>query len=491
VLRKIIDSPWLYFSLAGVLLVAMVMLQIEWVVPDAYKGEVEDLRTMRERDHVNVVFIVIDTLRADRLHAWGYPRESSPELDALAARGVRFARVEAQSSWTKASMASMWTGMYPQQTGILRFSHAVPDEALLPAEIFQQAGYRTAGIWRNGWVANNFGFGQGFDLYYRPSKNRPVQQVRRSNPSAHALQGTDFDSTESAIEFLSGIGREPFLLYVHYMDVHQYLYADTSPDFGGSLSDIYDSSIHWTDRNIGAIVETLRNLALIDDTMIVIASDHGEAFFEHGREGHARDLYNEVQHVPLIIAPPFALEPSLVVEERVANVDIWPTILDLVGLPPLPEAQGRSLVPLMLAAGGAGEVPEDLLGRPLFAQVDRTWGRQGREPDPMVSVVRDEFRMLRPSLQPKRIELYDHSRDPREKANLAGKRAMVSSQLGTEIDSMLALPSAWAETPEIEIDEMRRAQLRALGYSLPAPDAGRPNPGGAAAPGPDAKAVGP
>ncbi|MBW2698118.1 MAG: sulfatase-like hydrolase/transferase, partial [Deltaproteobacteria bacterium] len=196
-LRRIIDSPWFYFSLAGVLLVLMVVLQFDRVASEASEGSAHDLRTMADRDHVNVVFIVIDTLRADRVHAWGYARETSPHIDALAQRGVRFANVEAQSSWTKASMASLWTGMYPQRTGVLSFSHAIPPEALLPAEIFQEAGYRTAGIWRNRWVANNFGFAQGFDLYYRPSKNRPVKQVRRHHPSAHPLQGTDLDATES------------------------------------------------------------------------------------------------------------------------------------------------------------------------------------------------------------------------------------------------------------------------------------------------------
>jgi arylsulfatase A-like enzyme len=468
VLRKIIDSPWLYFSLAGVLLVLMVVLQFDRVASEASEGSAHDLRTMADRDHVNVVFIVIDTLRADRVHAWGYARETSPHIDALAQRGVRFANVEAQSSWTKASMASLWTAMYPQRTGVLSFSHAIPPEAMLPAEIFQEAGYRTAGIWRNGWVANNFGFDQGFDLYYRPMKNRPVKQVRRHNPSAHPLQGTDLDATESALEFIVGVGDDPFLLYIHYMDVHQYLYASTSPEYGSSFSDIYDSAIHWTDRNIGSVVDGLRNRGLLDDTMIVIATDHGEAFFEHGREGHARDLYREVQHVPLIIAPPFTLRPGLVVEERVANVDIWPTILDLIGLPPLTGAQGRSLVPLMLAAGGIGEVPGDLRGRPLFAQIDRSWGRQGVDSNPMISVVRDDYRMLHQTLRPMQRELYDHSVDPNEQANLASTRDEVEKSLQAEIDALLLMSPEWGAAPEIEIDEMHRAQLRALGYSLPA-----------------------
>lgn len=469
-LRKLLNSPWLYFGLAAVLLAAGVLSQFRRVSVDAPPGGLDEALALRDQGQYNVVFILIDTLRADRLSSYGYRRHTSPNLDALAARGIRFANVESQSSWTKASMASMWTGLYPQRTGVMRFPHALPDEALLPAEVFRDAGYRTAGVWRNGWVANNFGFDQGFDLYYRPSKNRPVQNVRRHNPSAHALIGTDLDSTESAAEYVLGVGDDPFFLYVHYMDVHQYLYADTSPVFGTGFSDIYDSSIHWTDQNVGLLIEHLRNEGLLDKTWIIVASDHGEAFFEHGGEGHARNLYGEVQQVPLIIAPPLSLDPGVVVEQRVANVDIWPTVLELLGLPPLPSAEGRSLVPLIEAAGGLGEVPEEMVSRPVFAQLDRTWGRGTNKPDPMVSIVKNDFRMLHPLSQPNRIELYDKSVDPREQKNLIGRRKDVAEDLARELESFLEGGVAWGQTPEIEIDEMKAAQLRALGYVVPGPN---------------------
>ena len=150
-LRKLIDSPWIYFALAAVALLAAVLSQFERIAVDVPSGKVEDLSTLGDRSDLNVLFILIDTLRADRLSAYGYPRETTPNIDALAARGIRFANVESQSSWTKASMASLWTGIAPEQTGVLRFFHALPEEATLPAEVFQRAGFRTAGVWRNGW----------------------------------------------------------------------------------------------------------------------------------------------------------------------------------------------------------------------------------------------------------------------------------------------------------------------------------------------------
>ena len=232
--------------------------------------------------------------------------------------------------------------MYPERTGVQRFFHAMPDEAVMPAEIFKDAGYRTAGIWRNGWVANNFGFGQGFDLYVRPKRVRPARQVHSKNPGNHRIPGTDMDATLSATEFVTGAADEKFFLYIHYMDVHQYLYTDLSPNFGTSFSDFYDSSIFWTDYNIGRIMETLQNLRIIDRTLVVIVSDHGEAFFEHGMEGHARNLYKEVLATPWIIIPPVKLDPGVVFHRRVENVDIWPTLLDMVGLPQLPDEEGVS-----------------------------------------------------------------------------------------------------------------------------------------------------
>jgi hypothetical protein len=221
---------------------------------------------------------------------------------------------------------------------VTRFDHAIPETAKLPAEIFAEAGFRTAGIWRNGWVAPNFGFGQGFETYVRPVATNTAGRFERRAPSVTPIFGTDEDATRAAISFLESYGRERFFLYVHYMDVHQYAYDQRAADLARIVvSDGYDSAIHWVDRNVAALLRGLRDLGLAERTLIVIASDHGEAFMEHGSEGHARNLYREVTHVPLILALPFELERGLVVEPQVRNVDVWPTVLELVGLPPLPE----------------------------------------------------------------------------------------------------------------------------------------------------------
>jgi arylsulfatase len=470
-LRKILDSPWPYFVLAGVLLVAGVLSQIEFDRPKPPRQGPEALLDLRDRDDLNVVFIVVDTLRSDRLQPYGYHRATSPFLEELADRSIVFKHVESQSSWTKASMASLWLGMYPEHTGVQRFMHGIPPDATMPAELFKKKGYVTAGIWRNGWVANNFGFDQGFDLYYRPSRNRPVNAVRKHNPGVYRIPGTDLDATESAMEFILGNAHQRFFLYVHYMDVHQYLYADTSPDFGTGFPDIYDSAIHWTDRNIKLLMELLEDQGLLDRTLVVISADHGEAFWEHGMEGHARTLYRETQEVPWIIVPPFEID-RIDVEERVANIDVWPTIYDLVGIEGPEEMDGRSMVPLILASAGIDSPEADeLRSRTLFSQLDRAWGWTDKDPNPIVAAVHDNHRYVEFILKRDKGELFDRTEDPLERINIAGKEPEVEAELQGAIDLLLDSPKPdWGGAVEVELDEMKRNQLRALGYVIPAQD---------------------
>jgi arylsulfatase A-like enzyme len=448
--------------LGGLALVAGLVLSVDVRLPSRPERSIDALAELRNRDDLNVIFILVDTLRADHLGVYGYERDTSPFLDQMTASGVRFADVQCQSTWTKSSMASLWLGAYPARTGVLRLSHAIPEAATLPAEILSDAGFRTVGIWRNGWVANNFGFAQGFDVYYRPQPGRAALEVRRGNPSAHPLLGTDYDATEAALEFLRSYRNDRVFLYVHYMDVHQYLYDEQSGRFGTDYKDAYDNAIHWTDRNLGRLITAADELGLLERSIVVLASDHGEAFYEHGGEGHARNLYGEVTQTPLLLWLPFRLKQELVVESRVENVDIWPTLLDLLGLPALPGAQGRSLVPLMQAAArGEEPAPE----RPSYAQLDRTWGQVDARPLPLVSVIRGDLRLFHRPNAPRAAELYDLSSDPGERNNLARVRPEEVAQLRRQAETHLATPPPeWGAPEDRELDEMRLQQLRALGY---------------------------
>ncbi|MBW2293887.1 MAG: sulfatase [Deltaproteobacteria bacterium] len=414
-------------------------------------------------DDLNLLFVLIDTLRADRLSAYGYDRETSPNIDALAATGVRFAENLSQSSWTKCSMASLWTGSYPARTGVTRAPHALSDDVRMPAEILKDAGFRTYAIWRNGWIRPAFGFSQGFEVYHSPRASPVPASVRRERPSA-SIVGTDQDTVLSALEFLRSHGNERWFLYLHLMDVHQYVYDEDSALFGTTYSDIYDNSIRWTDRVLGSLVDQLDARGLREKTLIVLAGDHGEAFGEHGREGHARDVYGEVTTTPLIVSLPFRLESGVVVETPSENVDIWPTLLDLLGLPSLDDADGRSRRPEILAA--ARGLPAPAHAGPRFAHLDQSWGQSGRQPRPMVSVSEGSYRLFRrEGAAPP--ELFDHSTDPYEQVDLAADRPELLARLTQLAEDYLAqAPADWSGGANVEIDPQELEQLRALGYQV-------------------------
>lgn len=473
-LRRLLDAPTTWFVLAALGLAALLVTQVEIDLPPRATGGADELAALPERDDLSIVFVVIDTLRADRLHAYGYERETSPTLDYLAGTGIRFERTLAQSSWTKTSMASLWTSTWPRRHGVLRYDDALPDEVRMPAEVLRDAGFRTAGLWRNGWVAPNFGFEQGFATYLRPVPGATPERFQRKAPWAPRLQGTDEDLTEAAREFLRSFGGERFFLYLHYMDVHQYAYDEASARFGTAYSDTYDNAIHWVDRNVAALLQELADLDLWQRTIVVVTSDHGEGFREHGLEGHARTLYWEVVDVPWILALPFAIEPGVVVEEPVANVDVWPTLFALLGLEGPAGVDGRSALPAILAAarGEASPGPP----RPLFAALDRSWGQPSRSPSPFVRLALGPWRRIEPIREPGsepgpelRPMLFDARSDPRELRDLAGAADFA---MPPETDAALARHLAehtppWGAPPRvIELDELELNQLRALGYEI-------------------------
>jgi arylsulfatase len=428
-------------------------------------GSADDIARLRERTDLNVLFVLIDTLRADRLSSYGYHRETSPELDRHASTGVRFTRHLAQSSWTKCSMASLWTGMYPARNGITRYDDVIPGEARLPAETLKEAGFQTVGLYRNGWVAPTFGFDQGFDVYTRPVARPPPPSVRLENPTISA-RGTDEDAIAAAIEFLRVNGDERWFLYLHLMDVHEYLYDEGTALFGGSYADIYDNSIRWVDRVIGVLLAHLAERGHFDDTLVVISSDHGEAFRERGYEGHARKVFRETTEVPFFLAFPFRLEPGVVVDVRTRNVDVWPTVLDLIGLEPPPGIDGRSLVPEILASA-RGEAPPGA-ERTGIAHIDQHWGQRNRRPSPTVAVTEAALRYVRMEEPGGRVEqLFDASLDPAELANRAADDPAALERLRAMADEYLETSAPWGPAPTREIDEMELNQLRALGYAIP------------------------
>lgn len=466
--KRLIDKrwPWLAAAFALVLVFLYPFVDTSNGVEDRRPvGGVEDIARLAERDDVNILFILIDTLRADRLSSYGYARDTSPNLDRWVTSGVRFAHQLSQSSWTKSSMASIFTATYPVGTAVTRFDDILPEGAHLAAETLTAAGFRTAGIYRNGWVAPTFGFGRGFELYSRPLARQIPMAVRVEKPTL-GHKGTDEDVVEAALEFLRVHGDTRWFLYLHMMDLHEYIYDEESALFDGSYSGIYDNSIRWVDGTLGILMDHLSARGQLAHTIVAIVSDHGEAFRERGIEGHARSLYRETTEVPFLLFLPFRLEKGVVVQSRTQNIDIWPTLFELVGVEAPSPIDGRSLLPDILASA-RGDAPPDAR-RTALATLDQTWGQREREPFAAVAVVDGPLRYVRGRAGSEVIEhLFDATDDPGELDDLSERRSEELARLRKIADEHLATGPRWGEAPVREISELELGQLKALGYALP------------------------
>ncbi len=429
-------------------------------------GDAADIEVLRERDDLNVLFILIDTLRAERLSAYGYERETSPFIRHLVESGVRFDRHLAQSSWTKSSMASLWTGLYPGRTGVTRYDDVIPQEATMASERLRDAGFLTVGIYRNGWVAPTFGFDQGFEVYQRPSAPPRPPEVMRDNPTL--MDGnTDEDIILSALEFLRVNGHARWFLYLHLMDLHEYVYDEASAKFGSDYSANYDNSLLWTDRTLEILMEHLADMGLVENTLIVMTSDHGEAFLERGFEGHARRVFRETTEVPFIVSFPFKLDPGVSIEQRSRNVDVWPTILDLVGAAPMENVDGRSFAPDILAAVRGEPAPVD--DAFAVADLDQHWARRSQEPLRTVAISRGPHRYVRIEVEDSDVPqeaLFDARDDPDEWLDRSEEDADTLRRLRAEADAYEAMQPSWGEAPTRELGELELNLLRALGYQV-------------------------
>ncbi len=459
---------WIYalIALAGVALYLYSAIEIQ---PDPIRarppGSVEDIVALPDRTDMNILFLLIDTLRANRMSAYGYERDTTPFFEKLAQTGIRFDRHTAQSSWTKTSMASLWSGLSALRAGVTKFDHTLSDAIRMPAEILSEAGFKTVGVYRNGWVEGYFGFDQGFEKYYQPMGSVLDPRVQQMRPNASS-RGTDENVIADAVEFLRIHGHTSrWFLYLHLMDLHEYTYDAESAIFGNSMADLYDNSLRRTDWVISNLYDHLAVSGLLDKTMLVVLADHGEAFGERGFEGHARSVFPETTETPLIISLPFSLTPGVVVTDRTNNIDVWPTLLDLIGLPDQGEVDGRSRRDEILAAA-RGELSPSREGEYSIAFLDENWGKPRSKRRAAISVLDGEYRYVAgTNVAGRDFEVLLSSEDG-EHANQIEAQPEIGERLRAEAERYLESTAAF-DAEIIELDGMQLDQLRALGYQLP------------------------
>ena len=388
-----------------------------WGLPLLFRGG---------KERPNIILISLDTVRADHLHCYGYHRPTSPTLDSLAARGWLFRNVVAQSSWTLPSHASLFSSLHLSSHGVTTWDDALPQEIVTLPEVLRGEGYLTGAV-IGGALGTRYGLNQGFDTY----DTRCFTSATKStvtNPCTHT----------HAVEWLRTWGHAPFFLFLHYWDVHD-PYVPPAPfdtlfdpgyhgsvkgwetlngweallaRFGGSFARLsrqdrdhimalYDGEIASTDRFLGMLFHELRALDLEKKTLVVITSDHGDEFLEHGHTGHGKTLFRELVDIPLIWVEPRGRSRPSTVEDIIQSIDIAPTILNYLGIPAPTTMQGRSLLPVMRGSG--------LSPMPAYSEVVGFNLRQGRQ----YAVVSGHKKLI---LQTKdgTLDAYDLATDPWE-----------------------------------------------------------------------------
>lgn len=338
----------------------------------------------------NVVLIIIDTLRADKLSSYGFSKPTSPELDALAARGVRFARTIAPSSWTRPSIASLLTGFYPRRVGIYdEQRHILAERIDTLAEIFARHGYATLGITANPNINSSYGFHQGFDEYLDSTVLWPWMpaEADKKRGYEHPMQ-TSREMFDVLLERLAKAPARPTYVQACVMEVHgAFSPGVVKPPFAGRFlgtrDHLYLEAIALVSSEIDRFVEKLVTLPGWDDTLVVITSDHGQGLFDHPDVAesrlHGRLLYDSHTVVPLILHHPASasaapgsqtrLPAGLVIERPVRLLDVAPTVLDFAGVPRPDGLDGVSLMPLL--AGEDVALPAVLISETEYRDMDK------------------------------------------------------------------------------------------------------------------------
>lgn len=430
-------------------------LGVELVEPRLQRGRPPQIETAppplqsatASRPHI--ILYVIDTLRPDRLHCYGYPFPTSPHLDRLAQESVRFRSVVAQSSWTKPATATILTGLAPHQHGAVDFSDQLPDKVETLAERLKAAGYETRALVTNLFVSQAFGFQQGFERF--------DYQALNALATTEALRGQLRRSDR------------PLFLYVHTMDPHlpyapppgflpprfqprQFTQKDAlslvlqSPSRQQELlkqaGTLYDGEVRASDEALGGLVAILKQAGIYDNSLLIVISDHGEELLEHGWMGHGFHLHREVIQVPLLIRFPQGRWGGTTADGLWQQLDLVPTILAEAGLPQPAELRGLAFEPAR---------DDATTDRPAFFSL-----RVGREAEKFVAgptgmMVAEGVRWhswalhrtlanRQPGLALLSVEpvvLFDLARDPEERENVAYTRPEARLRL----DALLRKPN--------------------------------------------------
>jgi arylsulfatase A-like enzyme/predicted Zn-dependent protease len=390
-----------------------------------------------------VILISIDTLRADHLPAYGYRSVTTRAIDALAADGIVFENAYAHSPQTLPSHVSILSGRLPVEHGVRDNAGFTikPSETLLPA-VLRSAGFATGGFVSAYVLRGDTGIANGFDRF--DAKLPPASPEVATGDLQRGGEAT----LAAADQWLDGLDSARLFLFFHIYEPHS---PYTPPDRFSAYAP-YDGEIAHADEIVGSLIASLKRRALYDDALVVLLSDHGEGLGDHGEQEHGLFLYRETIRVPLVIKLPRQKSAGRRVAAPVQHIDLVPTILDALKLPPVPALHGRPLEPLF--AGGT--IPEQgLYAEALYARYHFGWSE-------LYSLTDARYAFIRAP----RDELYDLQQDPGERRNLASERDGTRLAMRNALERLTA--GKTIDAPG-EVSPEARERLRALGYVGTAP----------------------
>ena len=440
-------------------------------LPSTLEGHQE---TDTSRKTPNLLLITLDTFRPDHLSSYGYRKVRTPHLDALAKEGVVFERAQVQAPLTSVSHASILTSLYPPRHGVRAVTRSpmLSKRAVTLTEILRDAGYSTGAVVAAAPLAPGSGLERGFDRYdFESSPGRSAFFGMRQSMVARVTSRLQIfpdygafrrasEQTDHALGWLDSGATAPFFLWVHYFDAHdpyapprRVMGADLHP--GTSWVDrfcrwyLYDSEVALVDAEIGRLMEGLRQRGLEDRTVVAIISDHGEGLGEHGYVGHSSRLFDEQLHAAFLLRDPSMLPQGFRLRSQVREIDLMPTLLELLGRDVPQGLQGMSLLPLIQGIAA----PHDLLSLSETMQ-----SRRGS----LVSASDGRFKLIH-APHTDDWTLYDLEGDPRETENVAATRKTDLERLRQSILAYLGEGSPTDGRPNPANPEIEM-KLRSLGY---------------------------
>ncbi len=392
---------------------------------------------------LNVLLLTLDTTRADHIGAYGYSRAKTPNIDALALKGVRFVNAYCPTPLTLPSHCTILTGTTPLYHKVRNNgSYSLGKEAVTLAERLKEAGYATSAFVGSFNVDSRFGLGQGFDYYDDNFSREEMLKTFRSERKAKGV-------ADSFLRWFDENSAKKFFSWVHFYDPHM-PYDPPSPykeDFADSP---YDGEIAYTDFHIGRMIEKLREKNILNKTLIVIAGDHGEALGEKEEVDHGIFIYDVTMKVPFILYAEQNIPQGEVINARVRLMDLMPTVLDLANLPLNKEIQGISLVPYL-----EGKKRGDLVCylETYFPLEDYGWS-------PLIGLVDQGWKYI----EAPRAELYNLAEDRGEERNVIAAEQKVLSSLKEKLKDVIKACSSEASAPRRKMTLEEEEKLRALGY---------------------------